>query len=188
MNKKTLIIVVVLVLVVIGGLYYGVNSWLKGRSIPQAFLDTIKGVAQPGLGTGTTGTSGEAVKTQENLFKETEEVVLSSKTLPFFTENVKPEIEKVFGKSKVTSYGKYSWYEGSFEAGLTVPRAIMPEDLTKLEEVYLKQGFETTENSVSADMGTLGMEKNNGTEIEFSYYGFDNQNIRVRYIPVQASD
>ncbi len=186
MNKKTLIIIV-LVLLVAGGLYYGVNSWLKGRSIGQAFQDIFNGAAQPGLGTGT-GTGGEAAKAPNDLFKETEEVALSSKTLPFFTENVKPEIEKVFGASKVTTYGKYSWYEGSFTAEFKVPRVIIPEDLTKLEEVYLKQGFETTENSVSADLGMLGMSKDDGTEIEFSYYGFDNQNIKIRYIPVQVNN
>ena len=185
MNKKTLIIIAV-VIVVIGISYYGINNWLKGRSLQQVFQDTTNGVAtQPGLGTDT---NGEAVETPENLYKETKAVSLSSKTLPFFTENVKIEIEKVFGESKVTAYGKYSWYEGSFEAELKVPRVIIPEDLTKLEEVYLKQGFETTENSVSADLGTLTMEKSDETEIGFSYYSFDNQNIRVRYIPVQAND
>lgn len=187
MNKKTLIIVVIALLVV-GGLYFVANGWLKGRSIPQAFMDTIKGVPQPGLGTGIVTGGGEVVKTPNNLFKETEEVVLSSKTLPFFTENVKPEVKNVFGEAKVTAYGKYSYYEGSFTAELTVPRVITPEDLTKLEEFYAKEGFETTENSVSVGSGTLGMSKNDGTEIEFSYYDFDNQNIRVRYIPVQSEE
>lgn len=184
MNKKTLIIIAV-VIVVIGGLYYGINSWLKGRSAQQALQDTTKDVTQSGLGTGT---GGEAVKTPIDLFNETEEVTLSSKTLPIFTENMKPEIEKIFGKSKVTSYGMYSYYKGSFTAELKVPRVIIPEDLTKLEEFYLKEEFKTTENSVSADLGTLTMSKDDGTEIEFSYYSFDNQNIRVRYIPVQAGD
>jgi len=141
------------------------------------------GVAQPGLGTGT---GGEAAETQNDLFKETEEVVLSSKTSPFFTENMKIEIEKVFGGSKVISYGKYSDYTGSFTAELKVPRVIIPEDLTKLEESYLKQGFETATNEVSADAGRLVMSKE-GTEIEFQYYS-DDQSIKVWYIPAQASD
>lgn len=188
MNKKTLIIIVV-VIVVIGISYYGVNNWLKGRSIQQALQDTTKGATQSGLETGTeTDTGEEAVKTPENLYKETEAVSLSSKTSPFFTGNVKIEIEKVFGESKVMAYGKYSDYEGAFTAELKVPRVIKPEDLTKLEEVYLKQGFETTENSVSTDSGTLTMEKSDETEIEFSYYTFDNQNVRVRYIPAQEND
>lgn len=145
------------------------------------------GVTQPGLGTGTgTGTNGETTETQNDLFKETEEVALSSKTSPFFTENVKIEIEKVFSESKVMSYGKYSDYKGSFTAELKVPRVIIPEDLTKLEEVYLKQGFETTTNEVSADSGRLVMSKE-GTEIEFQYYS-DDQSIKVWYIPAQASD
>lgn len=184
MNKKILIIV--LVLLVVGGLYYGVNKWLNGRSIQQALQGMTDGAAQSGLGTVTDG--GEAAENPKDLYNKTDEVVLSSKTLPIFTENVRPEIEKVFGESKVTSYGKYGSYEGSFIAELKVPRVIKPEDLTKLEEIYSKEGFETTENSVSADSGTLGMSKADGTEIEFSYYDFDNQNIRVRYIPVQVSD
>jgi len=64
----------------------------------------------------------------------------------------------------------------------------MPEDLTKLEEYYAKEGFETAENSVSAGSGTLGMSKNDGTELEFSCYDFDNQNDRVRYIPIQPEE
>lgn len=182
MNKKTLIIIV-LVLVVIGGLYYG-NNWLKGRSVWQAFQDTIKGTAQPGLGTGTDG--GVAVKTPEDLFKETEEVVLSSKTLPTF-KDMRLKVEKVFGESKVTSYGKYSDYKESFVATLKVPRVIIPEDLTKLEELYLKEGFETKTNEVSADSGTLAMSNSEETNIEFSC-DFDNQNIKVWYIPAQSEE
>ena len=185
MNKKTLIIVAI-VIVVIGILYYCTNNWLKGHSTQQASENTTS-PSQSGSGT-ETGTNGEVTKTPQDLFKETEAVSLSSRTSPIFTEDVKPEIEKVFGESKVTSYGMYSSYTGSFEAALKVPRVIAPEDLTKLEEVYLKQGFETTENSVSAGSGTLGMSKTDGTEIEFSYYDFDNQNIRVRYIPVQTDN
>lgn len=181
MNKKILIIIIAVILV-IGGLYYGINNWRKGRSAQQI---SDKDVTQSGS---ETGTNGEAVETPENLYKETEAVSLSSNTSPFFTENIKPEIEKIFGESKVTAYGKYSDYRGSFAAELKVSRVIKPEDLTKLEEVYLKQGFETTENSVSADSGTLTMEKSDETEIEFSYYTFDNQNVRVQYIPAQAND
>jgi len=186
MNKKTLIIIAIVIAVGIVA-YFGYQKGLfsgKDREI-------MSGGTTPGFETETgtgTGTNGEAVETPEDLYNETEEVALSSKTLPFFTENVKIEIEKVFGKSKVTTYGKYSYYEGSFTVELKVPRVIIPEDLTKLEEVYLKQGFETTGNSVSAGSGDLIMTKSDGTEIEFSYYDFDNQNMRVQYIPVQADD
>jgi len=137
---------------------------------------------------GNTGTGIPTGNEQENLFNETQGVSLSSSTSIIFTGNVKPEIEKIFGKAKVISYGMYSDYKGSFIAEIKVPRIITPEDLTKLEEVYLKQGFETNGNSVSAGSGTLTMTKSDGTEIEFSYYDFDNQNVRVRYIPVQASN
>jgi hypothetical protein len=181
MNKKTLIIILVILLIV-GGLCYGASSWLKGRSIQQAFQDMTKGSFKQDLGTGTT-TNGEVIKTPEDIFNETKEVVLSSNTLPIFTENVKPEIEKVFGKSKVISYGKYYDYEGSFKAVLKVPRLILPEDLTKLEEFYAKEGFETTTNEVTADSGTLIM-SNKGTEIEFSFFG-DDQNISIWYTPAQ---
>lgn len=137
---------------------------------------------------GNTGTGIPTGNEQENLFNETQEVTLSSSTSTIFTGNVKPEIEKIFSKARVTAYGMYSDYKGSFEAEIKVPRVIKPEDLTKLEEVYLKQGFETKGNSVSAGSGTLTMAKSDETEIEFSYYDFDNQNLRVRYIPVQATN
>ncbi|MFA5095054.1 MAG: hypothetical protein WC447_00085 [Candidatus Paceibacterota bacterium] len=176
MNKKVLVIII-LVLIVAGGLYYGVSSWQKNRAVEQMLQDT-NGVGQPGTG------NEETTKTPNDLFKEAKEVVLSSKTLPIFTEKVRPEIEKIFGGSKVTSYGKYSDYEGSFTAVLKVPRLVVPEDLTKLEEFYLKEGFETKTNEVSANSGTLVMSNSEGTEIEFSYYS-DDQDIKVWYTPAQ---
>jgi len=181
MNKKTLIIVVV-ILVIVGGFYYGVNSWLNGRGIQQAFQEIFTGgSSQPGL---ETVTDEIVIKTPEDLFKETKEVVLSSKTLPIFTENIKPKIEKVFGEARVMSYGKYSDYEGSLTASLKVPRIIVPEDLTKLEELYAGEGFETKTNEVSADSGTLVMSKDE-TELEFSYSG-EEQIVKVWYTPKQA--
>lgn len=183
MSKKTIITLVV-ALILIGGLYYYGNNWLAGRSITQAVSEIFKGKTEPGTGI-VTGGEGD-VKNPEALFNETEEVVLSSKTLPMFTENVKPELEKVFGKVKVTSYGKYSDYEGSFKAVVTVPKIIAPQDLTKIEEFYAQDGYETSTNEVSSNSGTLEMEKE-GTSLEFSYFG-DDQNISIWYIPLQSEE
>jgi uncharacterized protein YxeA len=184
MNKtKKILIIIAIVLVAAGGIYY-FYSW-RGLDVENGSIDTLKKLGQDG--SLSENEEQEIVKTSEEKYNEAVEVSLAGKISSVFTSDVKPEILGVFGKVKVTAYGKgYTGYEESFSASFKVPRAISPQDLAKFEDDYSKKGFEIQINEVSANSGVLTMIKDGAETVMFSYEGSDSQDLIVFYVPASS--
>jgi len=188
---KKIIIIISAVLIIIVGLYC-FNKWheqnvlrqvvkdMYGIDIKDKDLEALNKFGQ------NNNEQPEVNKTPEEKYNETKEASLAGKISPAFTDELKPEVIKVFGKAKTMAYGKgYYGYEGSFMTSFKVPKVITSQDLAKLEEDYSKIGYETQMNEVSANAGSLTMSKNEADTIMFSYDGEGSQDLIVWYTPAQ---
>lgn len=209
MDKKTkTIVVVVLAVVVVGGAFYGFRRWQQQRLVNQ-YLKGIYGTDAGGLLGKLTGGSGgissqvaqeiakemakeearqkvdevkETAKTPADRYNETQEAIAIGTVVPILNSEIKPVIEKVFGKAKMVMYsGGYAGTENSFLTSFKVPRIITAQDLGSLAQEFTGKGYKVVSNTADANSGTVMMEKE-GVYLSFSYEGSESQELGLMYV------
>ncbi len=210
MDKKTKIIVFsALAILVVGAAFYGFNRWRQQRLANQILKNVY------GLNSGMGGLVGgipeqiaqqmaneaakeemkqeeeearEAAKTPEDRFNETKETPTMGAVSPFLNGDLRPGMEAVFGKVKMTSYGS-GMYGGpkGFVASFKVPRIVTAEDLGKLADEFENKGFVVGSTSVESDSGNLMMTKDDELTVSFSFSGNgEDQEVEVLYMDLSA--
>jgi len=206
MDKKTkTIVIVVLAIVVIGGLYFGINRWRQQRLATQ-ILQEVYGV-NAGLFGKITGASGlsnqaaqeiakqmanvalqqknedaqEATKTPEGKYKATEEMTAYDVNSKAAVSEVKPIIEKVFGKTKLTSIYTTSYDSETLSYSMlefTISRLANGADLGALNKVLTDKGLPILQSSI-ADKTAMVSAGNNETAMYSFGFEIDGQKVGV---------
>ncbi|MDD5252025.1 MAG: hypothetical protein PHT12_05330 [Patescibacteria group bacterium] len=214
MSKKNLTILIVVVAVVAaGGLLYGYNRWRQEQRAAQVFKE-LYGINPEGgvgglLGKLTGGgnisdeiakemakeaakdearqkaeEAAEAAKTPEDRYNETKEAAIIGAAYPALDSEVKPKVESVFGKAKVTGYsGGYAGSQG-FMVMFKVPRLVSNDDMAKLAQKFIDEGFQLVINTADAEGGVVALEKENVASVQIMYgSGIGEQEISITFIP-----
>jgi hypothetical protein len=204
MDKKTLTIVIAVgAIIIVGGLYYGYRRWQQQRLVAQVF----SGLYGAGAGQLVNGKvteqlakeyakqvvadeakqkaddAREAAKTPEDKYNEIKETVTIGTVYPAANALIKPKIEKVFGKAKMTGYSSgYGGISGGFLAMYTVPRVVSSEDMNALSKAYADDGFTVVTETANSDGGSIALQKAGVASINLSFEG-QSQEVSVMYIP-----
>lgn len=214
MDKKTKnITIAVIAVAVVGGLYFGYTRW-RQQKLANQILQGMYGVNTGMLG-GIPGIGGisnkvaqeiakeaakeeikqkeeeakEAAKTPEDKFNETKETAVIGKMLPAMNNEIKPAMEDVFGKVKITAYG--TGYMGgldkSFSATFKVPRVITANDLSQLSSNLDAKGYKTISSGAESEGGNLTVMKNDSISLTFSYgNNGEDQTIEAMYMDLAS--
>ena len=211
MDKKTKIIVFsALAIMVLGSAFYGFNRWrqqrlanqilknvyglnggtglLGGGSIPEQIAQQMANEAAKEEMEQKEEEAREAAKTPEDRFNEAKETPTMGTVSSFLNSDLRPGMEAVFGKAKMTSYGSgmYGGPEG-FVAIFKVPRIVTAEDLGELADEFEDKGFVVGSTSVESDSGNLMMTKGNELTVSFSFSGNgEGQEVEVLYMDLSA--
>lgn len=201
MDKKTLTIVVVVVAIVVvgGGLYYGINRWRQEQLARQILgmygVNTNGSLAnsvaqqianQIANDQNNQNTNEEAAKTPEGIYNQASEAALIGDISPVLTGEVKPKVESVFGKAKVTTYTSgLTGTQDSFMVAFMVPRVVTAADIGKLIKGFTDSGFKLITNTANASSGGAVLEKE-GAMLSLSYgESGEDQQVSVLYTPSQ---
>lgn len=215
MDKKTKVITgAIIAVVVVGGLCLGYNRWRQQRLANQILQEMYGGnTGLLGKITGNTGgISGqvaqeivkeaakeekkqkeeeakEAAKTPEDKYNETKEAAVVGEVLPAMSSEIKPAIEAVFGKVKITAYG--TGYMGSlnksFTATFKVPRVVAANDLSQLSSKLAAEGYKTISSGAESEGGNLTLMKNDSISLTFSYgNNGEDQTIEAMYMDLTS--
>ncbi|MFH0815047.1 MAG: hypothetical protein V1902_03180 [Candidatus Falkowbacteria bacterium] len=206
MDKKTkTIVIAVLAVVVIGGLYFGINRWREQRLANQ-ILQEVYGV-NTGLFGKITGNSGisnltaqeiakqianetlqqkneeaqEAAKTPEGKYKATEEMAAYDANSKAAVNEVQPIIEKVFGKSKLTSVYTNAYASETLSYSMlefTISRLATGADLGALNKVLTDKGLPILQSSIADKTAMVSAGNNETTMLSFGFE-IDGQTIGV---------
>jgi hypothetical protein len=194
MDKKTkTIVIAIIAVVVIGGLYYGYNRWRQQRLANQilAGMYGVNSGLLGGLGTGNVSEqvakeiakqaaedaakqkadeAREAAKTPEDIFNATEEMPAYDANSQALVNTFKDIIDKVFGKSKVTSvstsYGADQIGYGLLE--FTINRLATGADLAAFNKVLTDKGLTVTQSGVSDKVASVVIDNDKMT-VYFSF-------------------
>ncbi len=129
----------------------------------------------------------EAAKTPEDRFNETKEAAAIGKMLPAMDSEIKPAMEDVFGKVKVTAYGSGYMGNKSFMATLKVPRVVSSNDLSELSSNLEAKGYKTISSGAESEGGNLTLMKDETVSLTFTYgnNGADQQ-VEIMYMDLTA--
>jgi len=203
MDKKTKTIVIVIIAVIaIGGIGYGFNRYRQQR-LAQKMISSL-------YGNGTVSNqvaseiakefvkqeakdkadeAKEAAKTPADHYNETAEVVSAGEVSPVLNSIIKPKIEAVFGKAKLTVYSNgFMGGAGSFMASFKTPKLVTADDLKQLIKKFTDDGYTVAYDTTEATSANVMLEKG-GAYISCGYdNGGESQEISISYIPAPAAE
>lgn len=203
MDKKTKIIVFAVIgVAVLGAASYGFNQWRRQRLAAQilnaAYSGNVAGllnnrevaqeIAQQIANQEAEEKSEEAreaAKTPEDRYNETQETAIIGSISPIVGATIKPAMEAVFGKVKLTSYGTgyMVLQNGSFGATFKTPRVVTAQDLSALTEKLEKDGYSVMNSEVQSDSGSVTLAKGQSIMLTVAYSdGGEDQEVEVTYL------
>jgi len=124
----------------------------------------------------------EAAKTPEEKYNEAENSYVSDAISSLFDQEVKSEIETVFGKCKIvaSTFG-YTGTEG-FAVQVMVPQKVTAENFNALVEAFTDQGYVTAYGEMEVETGAIMMQKDESTMLTLTFdTTSDEQGITVMY-------
>ena len=211
-KKTTTVVIIVVAVVIVGaGAFYGFNRWRQQRLVAKYFQE-LYGTAAPTVGGLLGGGQGlsadtinelaklqaeadakadaeeaareaaEAAKTPEQKFDETEAAYVTSDVASMFDDVAKSDVKAVFGDYKVTSSTIGYFGERGFVVQLKVPEVVTPEKFNELVDRFLDQGYQSVYGEITADTGSVMMQKGEDTTLSLSFDGSDDgQGLMVMY-------
>ena len=208
MNLKTITLVVVAI-VAVGGVYFGVNRW-RQQQLPNQILKEV-GEVSTGLLKKLIGEGGniqkqvakeiakeaaqeeaqqkadetkKAAKTPEDNYNETEEAATYDANSKTAANEAKDIMEKIFGKTKLTSITTTSYDSGNTTSSIMefkIARLATGDDLGALNKLLTNKGLPIIQSSIS-DKTAMVMAGSNETTIYSFGFEIEGQTVGVNLI------